>query len=104
MTALSMPPALEKPAPFALGVTLQNLNDAPVTGTIAIERDGALIDRRTVTLARGSQRFDFPVRTETAGLASYSAIVQARRSRAPTRISKTTRSRDGSASARGAKF
>ena len=73
MTALSLPPALEKAAPFALGVTMENLNDAPVTGTIAIERDGALIDQRKVTLQRGSQRFDFPVRTETAGLASYSA-------------------------------
>ena len=73
MTALSLPPALEKAEPFELGVTMENLNDAPVTGTIAIARDGALIDQRKVTLARGSQRFDFPVRTETAGLASYSA-------------------------------
>ena len=73
MTALSLPPALETAAPFALGVTMENLNDSPVTGTIAIERDGALIDERKVTLARGSQRFDFPVRTETAGLASYTA-------------------------------
>ncbi|HXM88135.1 MAG TPA: hypothetical protein VN916_01705, partial [Candidatus Acidoferrum sp.] len=32
MTALSLPPALEKAAPFQLGVTLENLNDAPVTG------------------------------------------------------------------------
>jgi Ca-activated chloride channel family protein len=73
MTALSLPPALEKAAPFALGVAMENLNDGPVTGTITIERDGALIDERKVTLARGSQRFDFPVRTETAGLASYTA-------------------------------
>ena len=73
MTALSLPPALETAAPFALGVTMENLNDGPVTGTITIERDGALIDERKVTLARGSQRFDFPVRTETAGLASYTA-------------------------------
>jgi uncharacterized protein YegL len=77
MTALSLPPALEKAAPFELGVTMENLNDAPVTGTIAIERNGALIDQRKVTLARGSQRFDFPVRTETAGLASYSAAFKA---------------------------
>ncbi|MGD0672787.1 MAG: VWA domain-containing protein [Candidatus Binatus sp.] len=73
MTALSLPPALEKAAAFALGVTLENLNDVPVTGTVTIERDGALIDERKVTLARGSQRFDFPVRNETAGLASYTA-------------------------------
>ena len=73
MTALSLPPALEKAAPFELGVTMENLNDAPVTGTIAIARNGTLIDQRKVTLSRGSQRFDFPVRTEAAGLASYSA-------------------------------
>ena len=73
MTALSLPPALEKAAPFALGVTLENLNDAPVTGTITIERNGAPIDGRRVTLARGSQRFDFPVRAEAAGLGSYTA-------------------------------
>lgn len=73
MTGLSLPPALEKAAPFELGVTMENFNDTPVTGTIAIERDGALIDERKVTLARGSQRLDFPVHTETVGLASYSA-------------------------------
>jgi Ca-activated chloride channel homolog len=73
MTALSLPPALEKAAPFQLGVTMENLNDVPVSGSITIERDGATIDERKVTLARGSQRFDFPVRTETAGLASYKA-------------------------------
>jgi Ca-activated chloride channel family protein len=73
MTALSLPPALEKAAPFELGVTMENLNDAPVTGTITIARDGATIDQRKVTLARGSQRIDFPVHTETVGLASYAA-------------------------------
>jgi Ca-activated chloride channel family protein len=73
MTALSLPPALEKAAPFALGVTMENLNDVPVAGTITIERDGAQIDQRRVKLAPGSQRFDFPVRTESAGLGSYSA-------------------------------
>jgi uncharacterized membrane protein len=73
MTALSIPPALEKAAPFALGVTLENLNDVPVAGTITIERNGAPIDWRKVRLARGSQRFDFPVHTEEAGLASYTA-------------------------------
>src|ERR1700722_18649281 len=73
MTALSLPPALEKAAPFELGVTMENLNDPPVIGTIAIARDGAVVDSRKVTLPRGSQRFDFPVRTETVGLASYGA-------------------------------
>jgi Ca-activated chloride channel family protein len=73
MTNLTMPPALEKAQPFALGVTMENLNDAPVTGTITVARDGVAIAERKVTLARGSQRFDFPVRTESAGLASYAA-------------------------------
>jgi Ca-activated chloride channel family protein len=74
MTELSLPHALEKAAPFALGVTMENLNDAPVTGSIAIDRDGVAIAERKVTLARGSQRFDFPVHTESAGLASYGAV------------------------------
>ena len=73
MTELSLPPALEKAEPFALGVTMENLNDAPVAGTITIDRNGAPIEVRKVTLARGSQRIDFPVRTENSGLASYSA-------------------------------
>ena len=29
MTELSLPPALEKAAPFALGVTMENFNDVP---------------------------------------------------------------------------
>ena len=74
MTELTLPHALEKAAPFALGVTMENLNDAPVTGSIAIDRDGTAIEERKVTLARGSQRFDFPVHTESAGLASYGAV------------------------------
>jgi Ca-activated chloride channel family protein len=74
MTALSLPPALEKAAPFELGVTMENLNDAPVGGSITIERDGASIDVRRVTLPPGSNRFDFPVHTEAAGLASYTAV------------------------------
>src|SRR5260370_36518568 len=73
MTELTLPHALEKSAPFALGVTMNNLNDAPVTGSIAIDRDGVPLEERRVTLARGSQRFDFPVHTENAGLVSYGA-------------------------------
>ena len=73
MTELSLPHALEKSSPFALGVTMNNLNDAPVTGSIAIDRDGVALAQRKVTLARGSQRFDFPVHTESAGLVSYGA-------------------------------
>ena len=74
MTELTLPPALEKAMPFALGVTMENLNDAPATGTITVYRDDAPIDERKVTLARGAQRLDFPVRTEAAGLASYRAV------------------------------
>ncbi len=74
MTELTLPHALEKAAPFALGVTMENLNDAPVNGSITIDRDGLEIEQRKVTLARGSQRFDFPVHTESVGLASYGAV------------------------------
>lgn len=77
MTDLSLPPALEKAEPFALGVTMENLNDAPVTGTISVYRDTTLLDTRRVSLPHGSQRFDFPVRNEAAGLASYSASFKA---------------------------
>ncbi|MGH7780107.1 MAG: VWA domain-containing protein [Candidatus Binataceae bacterium] len=77
MTDLSLPPALEKAEPFALGVTMENLNDAPVGGTISVYRDTTLLDTRRVTLAHGSERFDFPVRNEAAGLASYSASFKA---------------------------
>ena len=73
MTELTLPHALEKSAPFALGVTMENLNDAPVSGSISIDRNGAAVDQRKITLARGSQRFDFPVHTESVGLASYGA-------------------------------
>ncbi len=74
MTELSLPPALEKAAPFELGVTMENLNDAAVSGRITVYRDSVPIADRKVMLPRGSERFDFPVRTETAGLASYSAV------------------------------
>jgi Ca-activated chloride channel homolog len=73
MTELTLPHALEKSAPFALGVTMENLNDAPVSGSISIDRNGVAVDQRKVTLAPGSQRFDFPVHTESVGLASYGA-------------------------------
>lgn len=74
MTELSLPSALEKAVPFALGVTLENLNDSPASGTITVNRGGAPIALRRVTIPRGSERFDFPVRTEAAGLASYGAV------------------------------
>jgi Ca-activated chloride channel family protein len=73
LTGLALPPALEKAEPFALGVTIDNLGPAPVSGQITIARDGVPIVQRKVVLPRGSERLDFPVRTETAGLASYRA-------------------------------
>ncbi|MDB5107637.1 MAG: hypothetical protein JWM69_578, partial [Candidatus Binatus sp.] len=73
LTGLALPPALEKAEPFALGVTIDNLGPASVSGQITIARDGVPIVQRKVVLPRGSERLDFPVRTETAGLASYRA-------------------------------
>jgi Ca-activated chloride channel homolog len=73
MTELTLPPALEKAEPFALGVTMENLNDQPVSGTISISRGDSVIDTRKVTLPPGSERFDFPVRNEATGLVAYAA-------------------------------
>ncbi len=73
MTGLFLPPALEKAEPFALGVTMENLNNVPVSGTIAVYRNDAPAAERKVTLKPGEQRFDFPVRTEGVGLVSYRA-------------------------------
>ncbi len=77
MTELSLPPALEKAAPFALGVTMDNFNPQPVTGTISVYRGDSLIAERKVTLGRGAQRIDFPVHNEASGLASYRATFKA---------------------------
>ncbi len=77
MTQLSLPPALQKAEPFALGVSLMNLNATPAAGTVSLYRNGTLIDQREVTLAPGQTRVDFPVRAEVAGLASYRAIFKA---------------------------
>jgi Ca-activated chloride channel family protein len=74
MTQLTLPPALAKSEPFALGVTLANLNAAPAAGTITISRNGQLLDQRAVTIAPGEARFDFPVHTESAGLVNYRAV------------------------------
>ena len=74
MTGLNLPPALEKAAPFELGVAMENLNAAPAAGTISIYRNGTLLDDRAVTLAPGQTRYDFPVHTETAGLVGYRAV------------------------------
>ena len=77
MTGLTLPSALSKSAPFALGVTMENLNNTLVAGTIEIYRNGTLLDRRKVTLKTGEERFDFPVHTENAGLDSYKASFKA---------------------------
>jgi Ca-activated chloride channel family protein len=74
MTQLILPPALAKAEPFALGVTMANLNAVPAAGTITILRNGQLLDQRTVTIAPGEARFDFPVHTESAGLVNYRAV------------------------------
>ncbi len=73
MTQLSLPPALAKAEPFALGVTMSNLNALPAAGTITLERNGQTLDQRIVTIAPGQTRFDFPVHSETAGLVNYRA-------------------------------
>jgi Mg-chelatase subunit ChlD len=73
MTALSLPPALAKAEPFALGVTMMNLNAVPAAGSISLYRNGALLDQREVTIMPGQTRYDFPVRVEEAGLLSYRA-------------------------------
>jgi hypothetical protein len=74
MTQLILPPALARAEPFALGVTIANLNAAPAAGTITISRNGQLLDQRAVTIAPGEARFDFPVHTESAGLVNYRAV------------------------------
>jgi uncharacterized membrane protein len=77
MRGLALPSALSRAAPFALGVTMENLNRDAVAGTILIYRNGSLIDQRKVTLNPGEERFDFPVHTENAGLDSYKAAFKA---------------------------
>ncbi len=74
ITDLSMPPALSKSEPFALGVTATNYNATPVSGTISIFQNGRLTENRGVTLQSGQQRFDFPVHAEASGLTSYTAV------------------------------
>ena len=73
MTELNLPPALQKAEPFALSVTLTNLNPSPAAGTISLFRNGVLAERRMVTLAPGQSRYDFPVRSQESGLISYRA-------------------------------
>ncbi|HXZ87137.1 MAG TPA: hypothetical protein VEF07_01115, partial [Candidatus Binataceae bacterium] len=77
MTELSLPPALAKAEPFALGVTMTNLNAQNAAGTLSIYRNSALIEQRDVTLPPGQSRYDFPVRSEEAGLVGYRAVFKA---------------------------
>lgn len=74
MTQLNLPPAMAKAEPFALGVTLANLNAMPAAGTITLTRNGQTLEQRAVTVAPGQTRFDFPVHTENAGLVNYRAV------------------------------
>jgi len=74
MTELALPRALSKAEPFALGVTLANLNPVKAVGTISVYENGRLADQRTVEVAPGQQRFDFPMRSEGVGLISYRAV------------------------------
>jgi Mg-chelatase subunit ChlD len=73
MSDLNLPPALEKAEPFAIGVTMTNLNPEPAAGAIELYRDGSLIERRPVTIPPGQMRYDFPVRSEQSGLVAYRA-------------------------------
>ena len=74
MTELSLPPAMAKAAPFALGVTMTNLGGAPAAGTIALYEDNKLLQQRAVTLVPGQERFDFSVAPSKSGLVAYRAI------------------------------
>src|SRR5260370_5860379 len=77
MDQLILPRALAKAEPFALGVTMTNLNAKPVEGTVSLYRNGQLLEDHTVTLSPGKSRYDFPVRAESAGLVSYRADFKA---------------------------
>lgn len=74
MRELSVPPALSKAAPFQLGVTIENLNNAPVSGTLEVYQGGSLMERRKVKIAPGTERFDFTVKPQTVALQSYRAL------------------------------
>jgi len=77
MTELSLPHALSSVEPFALGVTMLNMNDAPAKGTIKIFENERQVDEREVTLPSGRDRIDFPVRSASVGLVSYRATFDA---------------------------
>ena len=77
MSELSLPPALAKAEPFALGVTMTNLNPKVAAGTISIYRNGAQVEVREVKLPPGQSRYDFPVRSGEPGLVAYRATFKA---------------------------
>jgi Ca-activated chloride channel homolog len=79
VTEVTTPHALANTDSFRVGVTLANLNDHPVTGTVRLFESGRLIDQRNVDLAPGSERVDFPVRSAATGLTSYRATFTASR-------------------------
>jgi len=73
VSEVSTPHALANTDSFRVGVTLANLNDHPVAGTVRLLESGKLIEQRNLTLNPGSVRVDFPVRSAGTGLTSYRA-------------------------------
>jgi Ca-activated chloride channel homolog len=79
VTDVTTPHTLANTDSFRVGVTLANLNDHPVTGTVRLYESGRLIDQQNVNLAPGSERVDFAVRSAATGLTSYRATFAASR-------------------------
>jgi Ca-activated chloride channel homolog len=77
VSEVTTPHALANTDSFRVGVSLTNLNDHPVAGTVRLFENGRLIDQHGVTLAPGSERVDFPVRSAGTGLTSYRATFSA---------------------------
>ena len=77
VSEVSTPHALANTDSFRVGVTLANLNDHPVAGTVRLLESGKLIEQRKLTLNPGSVRVDFPVRSAGTGLTSYRATFTA---------------------------
>ena len=77
VTEVTTPHALANTDSFRVGVSIANLNDHPVGGTVRLFESGRLIDQRAVTLNPGSERVDFPVRSAGTGLVSYRATFTA---------------------------
>jgi Mg-chelatase subunit ChlD len=77
MTQLEIPPALEKAAPFSLGVTMANFNAVPAEGTITLYRNGQFLETHQVTIQPGQTRYDFPVHADNPGLVGFRAVFKA---------------------------